>query len=322
MKVDLLDREMVDSDLGVVNAARCSFDKESSALTEKDIKLISYLAKHDHWTPFAHSQVVFDIRMPVREAFFFFYRANLSGFEWVSSNNLGDFTQLRIRGSLYAWLTNCIYLPTDISEDIQGYLYAKYPISCQAIKGKFEERTTTSRATSVLDNDDLGIYDALQTHTFRIHCPIFVKRQLETHRRNLVLTDIADLSQNEVSRRYVDNEPEIWAPSRWRVQSKDKKQGSDDQYALPLEHALLTDSNYNHTCHMAKIFYQTMNNKGIAYEQSRAILPLSTYTTFWWTGSMKSWKRVIDLRTKDDAQGETREVVTMIKELLSCSSNE
>jgi thymidylate synthase (FAD) len=52
-------------DLTVVNAARVSFDKVSHELTEGDKKLIHYLAKHDHITPFFHPQVRFRIKMPI-----------------------------------------------------------------------------------------------------------------------------------------------------------------------------------------------------------------------------------------------------------------
>lgn len=74
MHVELLDH--MGDDLAVVNAARVSFDKESnwewendwehgSMLYEKDEKLISYLAKHQHWTPFAHTAIKFRITMPI-----------------------------------------------------------------------------------------------------------------------------------------------------------------------------------------------------------------------------------------------------------------
>lgn len=66
-------------DLTIVNAARVSFNKESSwdgeqhwtgavkgkALSEKDQKLIAYLAKHKHWTPFAHPQITLRIKAPI-----------------------------------------------------------------------------------------------------------------------------------------------------------------------------------------------------------------------------------------------------------------
>jgi thymidylate synthase (FAD) len=74
--VDLID--YMGSDLSVVNAARVSFNKESDwdsdpnwtgyrehKLSEKDQKLIAYLAKHKHWTPFAHPQITLRIKAPI-----------------------------------------------------------------------------------------------------------------------------------------------------------------------------------------------------------------------------------------------------------------
>lgn len=57
--------EKFGDDLTVVNAARVSFDKVSYELTEGDKKLINYLAKHDHTSPFFHPQVRFRIKMPI-----------------------------------------------------------------------------------------------------------------------------------------------------------------------------------------------------------------------------------------------------------------
>lgn len=57
--------EKFGNDLTVVNAARVSFHKESHSLTEGDKKLINYLAKHDHITPFFHPQARFRIKMPI-----------------------------------------------------------------------------------------------------------------------------------------------------------------------------------------------------------------------------------------------------------------
>jgi thymidylate synthase (FAD) len=61
--VELL--ETFGSDLTVVNAARVSFAKESLELTEGDKKLIKYLAKHDHTSPFFHPQARMRIKMPI-----------------------------------------------------------------------------------------------------------------------------------------------------------------------------------------------------------------------------------------------------------------
>lgn len=84
MNVTLIDH--MGSDLSVVNAARVSFDKESDwececngdygaceehhdlgmvNLSTKDQKLISYLAKHNHWSPFAHAFASFRIKAPI-----------------------------------------------------------------------------------------------------------------------------------------------------------------------------------------------------------------------------------------------------------------
>jgi thymidylate synthase (FAD) len=67
-------------DLTVVNSAKVSFDKESIwetipsesgetfdelALSQKDTKLINYLAKHDHWSPFAHNAIQLRFTTPV-----------------------------------------------------------------------------------------------------------------------------------------------------------------------------------------------------------------------------------------------------------------
>lgn len=62
--------EHMGSDLSVVNSARVSFDKESSYNSEgelngKDIKLINYLASHNHWTPFSHPQITVREEVPI-----------------------------------------------------------------------------------------------------------------------------------------------------------------------------------------------------------------------------------------------------------------
>ncbi len=75
MKAELID--VMGDDLRVVNAARVSFDKESDwdypekfggwsqELAEKDIKLLNYLAKHNHWTPFSHVMITMRETVPI-----------------------------------------------------------------------------------------------------------------------------------------------------------------------------------------------------------------------------------------------------------------
>lgn len=61
--IELLD--VFGNDLTVVNAARVSFAKESHELTIGDKKLIQYLAKHNHNSPFFHPQIRFRFKMPI-----------------------------------------------------------------------------------------------------------------------------------------------------------------------------------------------------------------------------------------------------------------
>lgn len=68
MRIDLLD--YMGNDLAIANSARCSFDKMSSLddngdLRFEDIRLINYLAKNKHWTPFSHATVSFRVTMPI-----------------------------------------------------------------------------------------------------------------------------------------------------------------------------------------------------------------------------------------------------------------
>ena len=63
MNVNLID--VMGTDLSVVNAARVSFAKVSNELSDKDEKLINYLAKHNHWSPFGHASLQFRIKAPI-----------------------------------------------------------------------------------------------------------------------------------------------------------------------------------------------------------------------------------------------------------------
>lgn len=196
------------SDLRVVNAARVSFDKVSTwekvsdndpfeaaiinVLSEKDAKLIRYLAKHKHWTPFGH---------------------------------------------------------------------------CQA--------------------------------TFRIKAPIFVARQLGKHQVGMVW--------NEVSRRYVDNEPEFYEPEVWRKRADNVKQGSSDEEFHDGDLVWLD----NHVKGL-KTIYLKLVDKGCCPEQARMVLPQSMYTEWYWTGSLAAWARVCHLRLDRHTQKETQDVAKML----------
>ena len=63
MNVTLVDK--MGTDLTVVNAARVSFGKKKTKFSKQDEKLIKYLARHNHWTPFGHCNLQFHIVAPI-----------------------------------------------------------------------------------------------------------------------------------------------------------------------------------------------------------------------------------------------------------------
>ena len=205
MKVELIDH--MGTDLTVVNAARVSFNKESSYtlnemgehLEEKDIKLLKYLAKHNHFTPFTHCTV-----------------------------------------------------------------------------------------------------------TLREKVPLFVARQRFKHQ--------IGFSYNEVSRRYVDEEPEFYVPEEWRARADNKKQGSsimtvDINPPTRKGRALVDD--YQHTLRQCRWAYNKLLDMGVCPEQARMLLPQSTYTEYYVTGSLYAWARAYNLRIQKDAQKEIQDLANM-----------
>jgi len=186
MQVDLIDH--MGNDLTVVNAARVSFDKTSNELSHADIKLIYFLAKHQHWSPFSHA-----------------------------------FLQ------------------------------------------------------------------------FRIKAPIFVARQLGKHQ--------VGLSWNEISRRYVDYEPEFYVPSKWRLRADNIKQGSSSE-----------EIEYNITSTMQYVqqTYDNLLREDIAPEMARMVLPQNMMTEWYWSGSLYAFARVCQLRLDSTAQVEVQEVARQL----------
>lgn len=186
MQVDLIDH--MGNDLTVVNAARVSFDKTSNELSHADIKLIYFLAKHQHWSPFSHA-----------------------------------FLQ------------------------------------------------------------------------FRIKAPIFVARQLGKHQ--------VGLSWNEISRRYVDYEPEFYVPSKWRLRADNIKQGSSSEEI---------EYNITSTLQYVQQTYDNLLREGVAPEMARMVLPQNMMTEWYWSGSLYAFARVCQLRLDSTAQVEVQEVARQL----------
>jgi thymidylate synthase (FAD) len=197
MEVELIDR--MGDDTSIVNAARVSFGKRIKEMTEGDTKLIKYLAKHNHWSPFGHASL-----------------------------------------------------------------------------------------------------------QFRIKAPVFVARQLVKHTVGLVW--------NEISRRYVDYEPEFYEVDTWRGKPVDKKQGSSDREIEWVSRSQRTDTLKSAVENLALHNYKVLLDAGVAPEQARMILPQSMFTEWWWSGSLYAFSRVCNLRCASDAQYETRIVANLIND--------
>ena len=155
--------------------------------------------------------------------------------------------------------------------------------------------------------------------SFHIKAPIFVARQLVKHKF---------LRWNEISRRYVDSEPEFYIPDQWRGKSDDKKQGSNDDTlsnleGIPMYGLTVNKEVYQNrhrkglrtigTQHMANLvnqkayhLYNNMITAGVCPEQARMVLPQSTMTEWYWSGSLDAFADMCNLRTTDDTQYETR----------------
>ena len=133
--------------------------------------------------------------------------------------------------------------------------------------------------------------------TFHVKAPVFVARQLVKHEY---------MPWNEISRRYVDSEPEFYVPDVWRGRSEDKKQGS----AGVIEDIDPDVANSMVAC--AKHDYNYLLAKGVSPEQARMILPQSMMTEWYWSGTLFSFSKMCGLRLKEDTQAETRIVAEQI----------
>ena len=150
--------------------------------------------------------------------------------------------------------------------------------------------------------------------SFHVKAPIFVARQLVKHKF---------LRWNEVSRRYVDDPPEVYVPETWRGKSKDKKQGSAGVVDLTAINSWggeykgnfgEADLSYvvHEDQHQMVNDYNILIEQGVAPEQARMVLPQSTMTEWYWSGSLDAFADMCKLRCKEDTQYETRLVADQI----------
>ena len=134
--------------------------------------------------------------------------------------------------------------------------------------------------------------------SFRVKAPIYVARQLVKHEY---------MPWNEVSRRYVDEEPEFYF-SEYRERAADKKQGSNGPHPQAWELGL-------HTKKVTQLLLEHYNyllENGVAPEQAREVLPLNTMTEWIWSGTLGAFAKMFSLRLAPDTQEESRRVAKLI----------
>ena len=135
--------------------------------------------------------------------------------------------------------------------------------------------------------------------TFHVKAPVFVARQLVKHEY---------MPWNEISRRYVDSEPEFYVPDVWRGRSADKKQGSEGE--------VKSNANVFYYNTKALMLYNQQLDEGVSPEQARMHLPQSMMTEWYWSGTLYAFAKMCGLRLKEDTQAETRIVAEKIEDVM------
>lgn len=139
---------------------------------------------------------------------------------------------------------------------------------------------------------------------FRLRMPIWMAREWFRH--------TIGFARNEVSRRYVDDEPTFHIPE-FRTRAPGKKQGSNDDVHVQnaqFEEFLMSQ------CRNAVTSYKIMLQNNIPPEQARMVLPQNMMTEFIETGSIAAYARLCHLRLGPDAQKEIRTVAGQVAEQL------
>lgn len=136
--------------------------------------------------------------------------------------------------------------------------------------------------------------------------PLFVARQLQKHTAGFN-------PWSEVSRRYVDSDPEFYL-ANFRGRSEDKKQGSTGPVSEDQQQRTWYD--FDRVTTGAINAYKNALDDGVAPEQARMILPQSMYTEFVSSGNLYAWASLYNTRSWGDSQAETANVAQQIKAIV------
>lgn len=156
-------------------------------------------------------------------------------------------------------------------------------------------------------------------HSFisvRVKAPVFVARQLVKHKF---------MPWNEVSRRYVKDEPEFYRPEAWRKSAENVKQGSSNEtvdvyyedlpkFSNPIEGSIKDD--YKCVVEHAEYWYKELLKHDVCPEQARMLLPQSMMTTWIWSGTLGAFCDMLVLRLDEHTQLETRIVAQQVAEIV------
>ena len=142
---------------------------------------------------------------------------------------------------------------------------------------------------------------------FHVKLPIFVARQWIRHRTANV---------NEMSGRYSEMPEEFYTPQpdNLRTQSQLNRQGSEGSIDAAEAQAILDQFTAN--CRGAFTLYREFLDSGVAREQARMVVPLNTYTEWYWKIDLHNLLHFLDLRCDSHAQWEIREYADAILELI------
>ena len=178
-------------------------------------------------------------------------------------------------------------------------------------------RLSYANASRPMISDDAKLIDYLLEHShtspfeqvvFWFHCkmPIFVARQWVRHRTARL---------NEFSGRYSEMRDEFYVPEldQLKIQSKTNKQGRDiESVDSPKDCRMLMLQ------HNAGAFarYHRLLDDGMAKELARTVLPLSTYTEWYWQMDLHNLFHFLKLRLDSHAQYEIRVYAEAIAEMV------
>lgn len=297
---------LMGSDQRIVRSARVSFNKDTFTDIERDKKLIEYLLKHKHASPFEHNIIVFKASRP---EFF-------SLLETVDNPAIPVYYD---SGLVFMTLRTAFNVWNFLNHELKEQIRSRFPTAVRIFETKdregpytedkyfflIEPITTTAGSIALVDKLELGT--RMDYYTFLVECPIFVARQWMRHRFG---------AYNEVSRRYTSVGIDFYIPKKLRRQDKKNKQASVEDRWLSKDTELeLINSISTHSYSSYRLYLKLIKND-VAKELARIVLPHNLITRFYWTVPRIALDNFITLRTHKGAQKEIREFAEVIEAMV------